>query len=109
MHVIAGFTLIPVGTEVSLSPYVAACERVLAASGLTYELHANGTNLEGDWDAVMAAIRCCHEAVHALGAPRIITHLTIGTRTDREQRMAEKLPSVHHQLERSSNPHPEPF
>jgi len=101
MHVIASFTLIPVGTVVSLSPYVAACERVLATSGLTYELHANGTNLEGDWEAVTAVVRRCHEAVHALGAPRIVTNLTLGTRTDRPQRMAEKLVSVQRELERS--------
>ena len=57
MNVIAQFTVIPIGAGTSLSGYVAACERVLAASGLTYELHANGTNLEGEWEAVMDAIK----------------------------------------------------
>jgi hypothetical protein len=46
---------------VSLSPYIAACEKVY------------GTNIEGEWDAVFAAIRRCHEVVHGMGAPRIAT------------------------------------
>ncbi|WP_295431491.1 MTH1187 family thiamine-binding protein [uncultured Thiodictyon sp.] len=98
MNVIAQFTLIPIGTGTSLSGYVAACERVLAATGLTYEMHANGTNLEGEWEAVMDAIRRCHETLHGMGVPRISTSVTLGTRTDRPQRMAEKLASVRAKL-----------
>jgi uncharacterized protein (TIGR00106 family) len=94
MKVIADFTVIPMGVGVSVSQYVAACQRVLDESGLTFELHANGTNVEGEWDEVFAAIRQCHEAVHGMGAPRITTTVTLGTRTDRDQTMAEKVESV---------------
>jgi len=99
MHVIVDFTVVPLGTGVSLSPYIAACERVLAESGLTYELHANGTNVEGEWDEVFAAIRRCHEALHALGVPRIHTDVKLGTRTDRVQHMADKVASVRQKME----------
>ena len=98
MNIIAQFTIIPIGTGTSLSGYVAACERVLAATGLTYELHANGTNLEGEWEAVMDAIKRCHETLHAMGVPRISTNVTIGTRSDRPQRMADKIASVREKL-----------
>ena len=98
MHVIVDFTVVPVGTGVSLSPYVAEVERVLRGTGLQHELHANGTNLEGEWDAVMAAIRSCHEALHAMGVPRIHTDIKLGTRSDREQRMADKVTSVKEKL-----------
>jgi len=98
MNIIAQFTIIPIGTGTSLSGYVAACERVLAATGLTYEMHANGTNLEGEWEAVMDAIKRCHETLHAMGVPRISTSVTLGTRTDRPQRMADKLASVRAKL-----------
>jgi len=98
MNVIAQFTVIPIGTGTSLSSYVATCERVLAATGLTYELHANGTNLEGEWEAVMDAIKRCHETLHAMGVPRISTNVTIGTRSDRPQRMADKIASVREKL-----------
>ncbi len=98
MHVIVDFTVVPVGAGTSLSGYVAEVERVLQGTGLHYELHANGTNLEGEWDAVMAAIRACHERLHALGVPRIHTDVKLGTRSDREQRMADKVPSVRRKL-----------
>lgn len=98
MHVIVDFTLVPVGTGISLSPYVAEVERILEKSGLNHELHANGTNLEGEWDEVMTAIRRCHETLHAMGVPRIHTDIKLGTRSDRDQRMADKVASVRRKL-----------
>ena len=98
MRVIVDFTVVPVGTGVSLSAYIAEVERVLQRSGLHHELHANGTNVEGDWEEVMAAIRGCHEALHAMGVPRIHTDIKLGTRSDREQRMADKVASVRQKL-----------
>jgi uncharacterized protein (TIGR00106 family) len=98
MHVIVDFTVVPVGAGVSLSRYIAACEKVLADSGLTYELHANGTNVEGEWEAVFAAIRRCHEALHAMGVPRLHSDVKLGTRVDRPQRMADKLKSAQEKL-----------
>jgi uncharacterized protein (TIGR00106 family) len=77
---------------------VAACERVLKDAGLEIRLHAYGTNIEGEWEAVFAAIKKCHEAVHAMGAPRITTTIKLGTRTDRRQTMDEKVRSVESKL-----------
>ena len=86
--------VIPIGVGVSLSKYIAACEMVLADSGLTHTLHANGTNIEGEWDDVFAAVKACHQAVHELGAPRIFTTIKMGTRTDKTQAMDDKIRSV---------------
>lgn len=94
MKVIADFCLVPVGVGVSVSKYVAACEKVLSEAGLTTRLHAYGTNVEGEWDAVFEAIKRCHETVHAMGAPRISSTLRFGTRTDRDQSMEDKIRSV---------------
>jgi len=98
MNVIADVCVIPLGGDTSLSGYVAACERVFREAGLKHQLHAYGTNVEGDWDAVMAAIKRCHERVHAMGAPRISTVLKLGTRTDRPQSMEDKVRSVEEKL-----------
>ena len=102
MHVIVDFTVVPLGVGVSLSTYVAACEKILAESGLTYQLHANGTNVEGEWEDVFAAIRRCHETLHAMGVPRIHTDVKLGTRTDRVQTMADKLASLGKKLEKTN-------
>lgn len=99
MNVIVDFTVVPIGVGVSLSKYIAACERVLAELGLHYEMHANGTNIEGEWDEVFAAIRRCHETLHAMGAPRIHTDIKLGTRTDKAQCMVDKVASVKAKLE----------
>ncbi len=100
MKAIADLCVVPLGVGVSVSTYVAACERILKEAGLTTQLHAYGTNIEGDWDAVFAAIKRCHEAVHAMGAPRISTVIKVGTRVDRDQSMAEKVESVETKLSR---------
>jgi len=98
MHVIADLCVVPLGVGVSVSKYVAACERVLKEAGLKTKLHAYGTNIEGDWDKVFAAIKRCHQVVHKMGAPRISTTLKFGTRTDRTQTMADKVKSVQRNL-----------
>ncbi len=94
MKVIADLAIVPIGVGVSLSKYVAACERVLNEDGLKPTLHANGTNVEGEWDVVFAALKRCHEVLHEMGAPRVSTNLRLGTRIDRTQTMQEKINSV---------------
>lgn len=98
MKVIADLCVVPVGVGVSVSEHVAACQRVLKEAGLKTQLHAYGTNIEGEWDTVFAAIKRCHEVVHEMGAPRISTSLKVGTRIDREQTMADKVSSVEQKL-----------
>ena len=94
MKVLADLCIVPLGVGVSLSGYIAACEKVLTEAGLRIALHSYGTNIEGEWDQVFAAIRRCHEVVHGMGAPRITTTIKLGTRTDRAQTMEEKIKSV---------------
>ena len=98
MKVIADLCVVPMGVGVSVSRHVAACERVLRAAGLKVHLHAYGTNIEGEWDQVFAAIKRCHEVVHEMGAPRITTSIKVGTRTDRIQTMEEKVRSVEEKM-----------
>ena len=98
MKVIVDFCLVPIGTGVSLSPYIAACERVLADNRLKTALHANGTNIEGDWDEVFAAVRRCHEVLHDMGVPRVSATLRVGTRTDKVQSLEDKVSSVEEKM-----------
>lgn len=98
MRVMAELSLIPIGVGVHLSEYIAECQRVFREAGLSVELHGNGTNVEGDWDEVLSAIRLCHERVHESGAPRIVSTIKVSTRTDREQTLAETAARVEQRL-----------
>ena len=98
MHVIADLCVIPLGIGVSVSKEIAVCERIFHEAGLKTSLHAYGTNIEGEWDSVFAAVKRCHEALHAQGVPRISTNMRFGTRIDREQNMEDKVRSVEEKL-----------
>jgi len=100
MKLIADISIIPLGVGLSLSKYVAACERIFVSAGLEPKLHANGTNVEGDWDVIMAALKRCHDKLHAMGVPRVATNVRLGTRTDREPSMDAKIASVEEKMAR---------
>ena len=61
MKALADICVIPIGVGVSVSEYVVACEEIFNEAGLDSQLHAYGTNVEGDWDDVMSALKKCHE------------------------------------------------
>ena len=98
MKVIANICLVPIGVGVSVSKYVAICERVFNKAGLSFHLHANRINVEGEWDDVFGAIKRCHEEVHAMNVVCIHTTIQLGTRTDRTQTMKDKVQSVQAKL-----------
>ena len=98
MKVIIDLCVVPLGVGVSVSDYITACQRILEEAGLETRLHAYGTNIEGEWDEVFAAVKRCHEAVHAMGAPRITTTIKLGTRIDRGQARDDKVESVREKL-----------
>lgn len=100
MKVVLDFSVVPIGVGTSLSHYVAACERVLEEAGLAHRMHAYGTNVEGEWDEVMAAVKRCHEVLHEQGVPRVSTSIRLGTRVDKEHGIDAKIRSVEEKLGR---------
>ncbi len=94
MKVIIDLCVVPLGVGLSVSRYVAACQEIINRAGLKSELHAYGTNIEGEWDQVFGVVKACHERIHEMGAPRITTTIKAGTRIDRDQTMADKVASV---------------
>jgi len=94
MNVIVDFSLVPIGTNISLSEYLTACKRVLGDAGLKTTLHADGTIIEGAWDDVFAAIDRCHQAVNDLGTARISTTIKLATRIDGELTIEDKVKKV---------------
>jgi uncharacterized protein (TIGR00106 family) len=91
MKALAEIQVIPIGVGVSVRAQVKRAHALLEASGLHVELHANGTNVEGDLRAILDAIASVHETLHAEGIVRLSTHVKIGTRTDKQPSLAGKL------------------
>lgn len=87
-------SVIPIGAGTSLSRYIAEVMRVIEASGLVYESHSMGTNIEGGWDDIMPVVRECHEGLYRMGVERISTTLRISDRRDKPYTMAGKLASL---------------
>ncbi len=92
-------TITPLGTGTpSVSRYVAGCERLLRDSGLTHELTAMGTIIEGELDAILAVVRRMHEHPFSEGAARVSTFLKIDDRRDKPHTIAGKMRSVREKL-----------
>jgi len=58
---IVDFSIAPVGQGESLSEALVPIFDLVDASGLAHEHHAMGTNVEGDWDEVMALVKACRD------------------------------------------------
>lgn len=90
MKATAEIQVIPIGVGVSVRDQVKRAHEILIGSGLAYELHAYGTNVEGELGDILATIAKVHETLHAEGVVRIATNVKLGTRTDKEPTLAAK-------------------
>jgi uncharacterized protein (TIGR00106 family) len=97
--VLLDFSMTPLGKGESVSPYVARCLEVVAASGLDYRLHAMGTTLEGELGQVLDVVRRCFEAL-APDCERISCSVKIDYRRGPGGRLDSKVRSVQTQVKR---------
>ncbi len=97
MSMLVEFSVVPVGTGVSISPQIAKVLRIVAESGIQYKANPMGTVLEGDWDTIMALVKKCHDTVMK-DSERALTTITIDDRKGKEARIDKKLESVEQKL-----------
>lgn len=89
------FSVVPIGSgSTSVSRYVRAALEVVKASGLDHETSPMGTCLQGDWDAVFAAIKAVHERLAGMGCGRIVTTIKVDDRRDKLVPMRDKVARV---------------
>jgi uncharacterized protein (TIGR00106 family) len=98
--VLLDFSMTPLGKGESVSPYVARCMEVVAASGLDYRLHAMGTTLEGELDQVLAVVRQCFEVLQR-DCNRISCSIKIDYRKGPGGRLLSKVEKVERLLGQS--------
>jgi uncharacterized protein (TIGR00106 family) len=92
-------SITPIGTGTpSVSRYVAGVEKILRKSGLTNQLTAMGTIIEGDLDEILKVVRRMHEHPFTQGAVRVSTLVKIDDRRDQEHTIEGKMRSVEEKL-----------
>jgi len=90
MKATAELQVVPVGAGVSVRNEITQVVEILNSYDFILETHAAGTNIEGDVDAVFAAVKQIHEVLHAKGVSRLLTYLKLETRTDKTPTLAGK-------------------
>jgi uncharacterized protein (TIGR00106 family) len=97
-------SITPIGVGTSVSRYVAGVEQILRKSGLTNQLTAMGTLIEGDLDDILRVIREMHEHPFREGAARVSTYVKIDDRRDKVHTIAGKMRSVEEKLAAAASP-----
>jgi len=87
---IAEFSIVPLDQGESLSSAVAEAFNVIEMSGVPYEHHAMGTNLEGSWHDVMGVIRACRDRLLETSA-RVSLSIRIDDRKGATDRLTKKV------------------
>jgi uncharacterized protein (TIGR00106 family) len=90
MKATADVQVIPLGVGVSVRTEVTRAHQLLADSGLKVTLHAFGTNVEGELEDILQAVKRVHEALHEEGVVRISSSIKLGTRLDKEPTLEGK-------------------
>jgi len=80
-----------------VSEAVAAAVRVVRASGLPHETNAMFTNIEGEWDEVMAVVKQAVDAV-AASSPRVGLVLKADIRPGYDGQLAAKVQKIEDRL-----------
>ena len=95
---LAAFSISPLGTGDSVSASVAEAVRLVRESGLPNETNAMFTNVEGEWDEVMALVKACVDKV-AEAAPRVSVVIKIDHRPGVVDALHAKVAAVEEHLQ----------
>lgn len=93
------FSITPLGEGESVSAYVAKAVEVVEKSGLDYQLHAMGTVVEGDIDALLKVLKQAIDAVMA-DCDRVSVAAKIDVRKGHVGALDAKVASVEQRLGR---------
>lgn len=94
MKVVADLCIVPMGVGPSVAAYVKEIKTIIDASHLNAEMHANGTNIEGELSDICQLIELCEVKLNELGVQRVFFTMAFSSRRDKIQTMADKLKAV---------------
>jgi len=88
-------SVIPLGLgNTSVGDFVAAMVKYLQAEGIPYELTDMGTLVHGHAARLLKVAQVLHELPFDRGVNRVVTHITIDDRRDKEVHLGDKTKSV---------------
>jgi uncharacterized protein (TIGR00106 family) len=90
MKATAELQVIPLGQWVSVRKEIRRVVELLQGHDFIIETHASGTNIEGNLDDILAAVKQIHEVLHAEGSVRLVSLLKLETRIDKAPTLAGK-------------------
>ena len=90
-------SLTPLGVGTSVSTYVARCVDLIDRSGLDYQLHAMGTVVEGQLDALLTLLQQCIDALLA-DCDRVTVSAKFDCRKGASGRLRGKVDAVEQRL-----------
>ncbi len=99
---IAAFSISPATADEAggVAEAVAAAVRVVRDSGLPHETNAMFTNIEGEWDEVMAVVKAAVDAV-AMVSPRVSLVLKADVRPGRDGQLTAKVERLEQALDQA--------
>jgi uncharacterized protein (TIGR00106 family) len=90
MKATAELQVIPLGQWVSVRKEIRRVVDLLQGHDFIIETHASGTNIEGNLEDILAAVKQIHEVLHAEGSVRLVSLLKLETRIDKAPTLAGK-------------------
>jgi len=90
MKATAELQVVPIGVGVSVREDVRKIVEIINGYDFITETHAAGTNIEGDVDDILDALKKIHGVLHADGVTRLLSYLKLETRTDKIPTLAGK-------------------
>jgi uncharacterized protein (TIGR00106 family) len=99
MAVVAEIAMFPLGTgDTSISQMVADSVKVFDHYHLKYQVTSTGTNVEGDLDTILRAVRDIDEVPFNEGADRVVLLLRLDDRRDKPITMRYEEQSLNQKL-----------
>ena len=90
MKATAELQVVPIGSGISVRAEITRVVEILGDYDFIVETHASGTNIEGDLEAILDALKVIHETLHAEGTIRLVSYLKLETRTDKPPTLVGK-------------------
>jgi len=86
--------MIPMGVNISVGEYITEIQKSLDREGATFRLNDMGTVIEGEVQELLQLVGKIYETPFDQGAIRVITHIVIDDRRDKNVHIGDKISSV---------------